>query len=550
MVSAVLRRCWPLAAVLLSSCGGGGGDTSGGSTPPPPSGPNPSPSSTVVWLSGAAQTSLYGDADSGMPGPLFVVDPLQAATPGSLTPERPDSSVTRIVGGRVDATLSSLSDAGPRAVVFDAPSGAAGPFAFSLFKLGLDVATGATPSAQRLSSESQLCSAIGPRFTVIGQSLGGDEAVITYGVPDGAGSCAGGGRPRLVVLSMGATAAPVVLPESSTERLDPVGAIHSSGGAVAAFLAWRDGRFVRTDARLGSPVPIQGADIGGSLSAASAPTGPGVVTRFGIFILSSEGLRRYDKSTGRISDVLVAGPVGSGAVFSAFHDDQALYITATAPNGSLNLYRVTDSLQPSIQQLNVEGPLSPYGFRVLRNHVLYALDLPGSTDYVAWRKSDGQRRSVLAGKNILVATTLHDRVLHESVNGAGARVLATSIFDGSDERVLGDARLVSRSIAAQIPPFARNLRDNGAFGHVLVVQPLSGATGLGGAAVRWVSLDDTPAVDIEAGVLPSGLDLGSTIEAAGIVGASTLLAVNRTATTGHDYFAARKSAGSLVLINR
>ena len=32
--------------------------------------------------------------------------------------------------------------------------------------------------------------------------------------------------------------------------------------------------------------------------------GPGIVTRFGIFVLSNDGLRRYDKSTGRLSALL------------------------------------------------------------------------------------------------------------------------------------------------------------------------------------------------------------------------------------------------------
>lgn len=538
----------PVAVALLAACGGGGGGSTSASPPGMPAPPPPA-ANRVLWLSGAGQTTLYGDADSGLPGPLFAVDPARPSVPAGLSPAVADSSTVRIAGGRVDATLATLSDAGPQVVVFDAPSGGGGAHSFSLFRLPLNVDASATPSVVRLSSETAICSTIGPRFSVIGQSLSGDDAVIVYAAPDALGSCAAGGVPRMVALDMDPAASPIALPDAPAERLRPIGPIHASNGSIAALLAWRDGRFVRTDARLGNPVVIPASAIGGAPTVVPEPTGPGIVTRFGIFLRSSEGLRRYDKSTGRISEVLIAGSVGVGALFNDLHDDQALYITAVSGSGQLDLYRVTDTLAPAAQRLNVEGPLSPYGFRVLRDHVLYALDLPGSIDYVAWRKADGQRSSVLAGKNVLVSSTLHDRVVHESTSAGGARVLASSRFDGSDERSYGDAQIVSRAIGSLVSPFARHVRDNGAFSHVLVVIPAAGAAGLTGARALWISLDPA-AVEAEAGGLPSMVDLGSSVEGPGISGAASLFAVARAGGTGTTYFVARRADGVVTQVNR
>jgi hypothetical protein len=532
----------PLALLALSACGGGGGSSAPVETPPPDPGAS-TPAAPVVWLSSAAQLSLVGDADSGIEGPLLTLDPAQPNAPLRPTPGSVDSTSQRVVGGKVDATLSQLDGAAPRTVVYDAAVGG-GVNAFGLYQLALELPAATTPVARRVSSAQAICYANGQRFRIIGQNLAGTDAVIGFSVPDASGSCVGGGLPRLASLRMGSNEPPIEVSQTVAERITPIGPIHGSSGQIAAFLAWQNGRYVRTDALLGNPVPIADADIAGTVDPLASPLAPGIVTRFGIFVRAADGLRRYDKSTGRLSAPLVIGQVASGAGFNEFHDEQALYITTAQPDGAIDLYRIEDTLAPVALKLNIEGPLAPYGFRVLKSQVLYALE--GSTDHVAWRKSDGQRSRVLDARNVVVASTLSDRVFHERFGPAGEIVLASSRFDGSEERVLGPVRLLSRSMAAQMTPFARNIRDNGAFGHVLVLVPADTGGSLSGATARWISFD-AAAGDVDAGTLPTTAGLGSSVEAPGIVADAALLSVARTGAVPALYVV-RRASGSLAAV--
>ncbi len=529
-------------AGLLAGCGGGGGDAAP-SPPPAPPPPNPAPPAPAAprWLSTAPLVDLSGTADSGIDGPLTVVDPLRPTAAVRVNPGSVDSTALRITGGQVDATLGSTTGAAPRFIVYDVALPAAGTNDFALYQLALDAAASA-PVAQRLSTESSLCGGLGARFTLLGQSLAGDNAVFHYTAPTPAWPCSSGGEPRLVNLSMGPASAPVVLPAAADERLTAIGPVHGSNGQLAAFLAWQGGRFVRTDASLGSPVALAAGDIGGPVDAAAAPRAPGLVTRFGIFVLSQDGLRRYDKSTGRLSGLLLPGRVATGARVNAQHDDDALYVTVDTTSG-IDLYRVTDALAPVVTRLNIEGPLLSLGLRLTRSYVLYAVD--GRNDWLAWRKSDGQRSRVLDGREIELASTVHDRILHSRTEAGGSVVLARSHVDGSGETSLGNARLISAGLAESMSPFARSLRTNAAFDHALVAVPAAGATGaavLGGATVRWLALAAAGA-DIEVGVLPTGLT--GQLEAPGIVGPAGLFAV-RPSAGAWRLFTTNRSAGSLV----
>ena len=486
---------------------------------------------------------LSGTADSGIEGPLAIVDPSRPTAGARVTPGNVDSTAVRIAGGTVDAVLAATTGAAPRFVVYDVALPAAGVADFGLYKLALD-ASASAPLAQRLSSASTMCGGLGARFSLLGQSLAGDSAVFHYTAPTPAWPCSAGGEPRLVTLSMTATSAPVVLPAADAQRLTAVGPVHGNTGQIAAFLAWQGGRFVRTDALLGGPVPLAAADLGGPIGASAAPRAPGLVTRFGVFVLSQDGLRRYDKSTGRLSALLLPGRVASGARVNAQHDDDALYVTAETAGGGLDLYRVTDALVPIVTRLNTEGPLLPLGLRLTRSHVLYAVQ--GSNDWVAWRKTDGQRSRVLDGREIELASTLHDHVFHSRTDAAGAVVLARSRVDGSGETSFGNARLISAALAESHSPFARTLRANAPFDHAVVAQPAAGAgglIGLAGATVRWLAFDAAGAgADMEMGVLPAALN--GTLESPGVIGNAGLFVV-RAPGGAARMFVTRRLVGSL-----
>jgi len=526
---------------IVSACGGGGSNTPAAASPSPA----PAPASSTRWISSAAHTDLAGGADSGIDGPLLAIDPAQPGVAAPLSPNAVDSASVRIMGGRVDATLSTLDNPAPRFVVYDAPVTAGATNSFALYKLALDATGSAAPAPQRLSTQVTMCSANGARFKLVGQSLSGDEALITFAAPDSAGSCASGGEPKLVKLGMSSSSAPLALPVGAADSITPIGVIHGSAGQMAAVLAWQNGRFVRTDASLANPVLLASADVAGAIDASSAPVAPGIVTRYGIFIKSADGLRRYDKSNGKISAVLVTGQVGQGAQINEMTDGQALYITRAAAGGSLDLFRIEDSAAPSVVQINnttTEGALDPWGFRVLKSAVLYAV--AGRNDFNVWRKSDGARSNVLDGKRVVLSSSLHDRVFHSVTDGAGNTTLASSHYDGSDARSLGAAQVLSGALAAQTTPFTRTLRGNGAFAHAVVVVPAAGQSGLAGAAVRWLSFDSA-AADIDAGTLPLTLALGSTPQAPGIIGDAGLFAVPKTGTSEAYVFVSQRAAGSL-----
>lgn len=526
----------------LSACGGGGGDPVAAPTPPAPTLPPIPP----LWISSAAQTDLAGSADSGIDGPLLAVDPARPASAAALVPSRVDSTVVRIVGGTFDPTAGTLDRPAPRFVVYDAQVSAGAPQSFALYKLALDAVGSAVPVAQRLSTQVTMCSAVGARFSVVGQSLAGDDALITFAAPDSSGSCAAGGVPMLVKLGSTSSAAPVALPVADAQRITLIGVIHGSAGQIAAVLAWQDGRFVRTDANVSNPTPLPAANVAGVVDAGSAPTAAGIVTRWGIFVNSADGLRRYDKATGKLSAPLLTGQVGQGAQFNALLDEQALYITRAAANGSLELYRIEDALAPSVTKINTEGPLHPWGFRVLKSHVVYAVD--GRNDFNTWRKADGVRANVLDGKRIVSTSTLHDRVFHTTTDLTGAQTLASSLVDGSAERSLGTAQLISGALATQTTAFARTVRGNGAFSHAVVAVPAQGQPGLAGASVRWVSFDDALA-DVDAGQLPATLAFGTAVQAPGIVGEAGLFAIPKVGTTDAYLFASRRAAGSLMRVD-
>ena len=390
-----------------------------------------------------------------------------------------------------------------------------------------------------------MCPGAGTRFTVVGQSLSGDEALITFAAPDATGSCATGGEPRLVKLGMSASDAAVVLPAAAADRITPIGVIHGAGGQMAAVLAWQNGRFVRTDASMANPSPLPAGDVAGVVGPTAEPIAPGIVTRYGIFIKSTDGLRRYDKATGRLSAVLVAGQVGQGAQINEMVDDEALYITQVQAGGALDLLRIDDTAAANVVKLNDEGALDPWGFRVLKSVVLYAVT--GRNDFNAWRKSDGLRSNVLDGRRVVLSSTLSDRVLHSATDGAGVTTMATSRFDGSVSRNLGAARLLSGALAAGASPFARTVRGHGAFSHALVVTPAAGVASLAGAGVAWVSLADA-GTDVDAGALPTTLALGDTLQAPGIVGTAGLFAVPKVGTTDAYVFVTQRSGGAVARV--
>ncbi|MEO8151963.1 MAG: hypothetical protein ABI605_02755 [Rhizobacter sp.] len=526
---------------VLAACGGGDSASAPAPTPGPP------PAASARWVSSAAQIDLAGGADSGIDGPLRIVDPAQPDKQAAPSPGTVDSTSVRIMGGTLDSTLSTLDKPGPSFVVYDVAATPAAPGAYSLYKLALDGVGTAAPVPERISTEASICSASGTRFNVLGQSLSGDEALITYQAPDATGSCATGGVPKLVKLSMGRDAAPIALPTAAAERLTPIGVIHGSSGQVAALLAWRNGGYVHTDASMGNAVALASADVSGTVDASATPTSAGIVTRYGIFIKSADGLRRYDKATGKVSAVLLTGQVGSGAQVNEFQDDQALYITtAAATSGAIDLYRVSDTLLPTVIKLNTEGALHPWGFRVLKSYLLYAVD--GRDDFVAWRKADGQRSNVLANKRVVMSSTLYDRVFHTTTDLTGGTTLASSAVDGSDERSLGAALWASGALASQTVPFARSIRGDGAFAHAVVVVPASGKSGLTAGNVRWVSFD-TAAQDIDAGNLPAALDLGATLQAPGIIGEAGLLSIAQPGGASSYLFVSQRTAGSLTRAN-
>ena len=526
---------------LLSACGGGGaGSPAAAGTPPPPA-----PASSTRWISSAAQVDLAGGADSGIDGPLLTIDPAHPGTSAALSPDTVDSTSVRITGGTLDATLFTLDNPAPRFVVYDAPVTAGTPNSFALYKLALDATGTAAPAPQRLSTQITMCSAVGARFNVIGQSLAGDEALFTYAAPDSTGSCAGGGEPKLVKLGMSSSSAPLALPVAGPDRITPIGVIHGSAGQMAAVLVWQGGQFARTDASLANPIVLGTANVAGVIDANSAPIAPGIVTRYGIFIKSTDGLRRYDKSSGKISALLLAGQVGQGAQINEIADGQALYITRVAAGGSLELFRIDDAASPSVTLINTEGALDPWGFRLLKSAVLYAV--AGRNDFNVWRKSDGARSNVLDGKLVVLSSTEYDRVFHSTTDGAGNTTLASSLYDGNDARNLGAAKVLSGALSTQTTPFARTLRGNGAFAHAVVVVPAAGQSGLAGAAVRWLSFDSA-ALDLDAGTLPTTLALGATTQAPGIIGDAGLFAVPKTGTADAYVFVSQRAAGSLARV--
>ena len=527
---------------VLSACGGGGGSS------PAAAGPSPAPSvppSNTRWISSAAHIDLAGGADSGLDGPLLAIDPAHPGTASALRPDTVDSTSLRIVGGTLDASLSTLDNPGPRFVVYDAPVTPGVAQSFALYRLPLDVTGTTAPVPQRLSTQVTMCSAVGARFKLIGQSLAGDEALFTFDAPDSAGSCASGGEPKLVRLSMSSSSAPLALPVDALNRITPIGVMHGSAGQIAALLAWQNGQFVLTDASLANPVALASADVAGVIGANSAPIAPGIVTRYGIFVLSTDGLRRYDKSSGKLSAVLLAGQVAQGAQINAMADAQALYITRVSAGGSLDLFRIDDAAAPSVVQINTEGTLDPWGFRLLKSAVLYAV--AGRNDFNIWRKSDGARSNVLDSKVVVLSSSLYDRVFHSTTDGAGNTTLASSLYDGSDARSLGAAQLLSGALAPQAAPFARTLRGNGAFAHAVVVVPAVGQSGLAGAAVRWLSFDSA-APDLDAGTLPTTLALGTTVQAPGIVGDAGLFAVPKAGSADAYVFVSQRAAGSLARV--
>jgi hypothetical protein len=529
---------------VLSACGGGGDSAPATASPSP----TPAPASSTRWISSAAQVDLAGGADSGIDGPLLAIDPAHPGTSAPLSPATVDSTSVRIMGGKLDATLSTLDNPAPRFVVYDAPVTVGTENSFALYKLALDATGSAAPAPQRLSTQITMCPAIGTRFKVVGQSLAGDEALITFAAPDSAGSCTSGGEPKLVKLGMSSSSAPLALPVATADRINPIGVIHGSAGQMAAVLAWQNGHFVRTDASLANPVALAATDVAGVIDANATPIAPGIVTRYGIFIKSADGLRRYDKSSGKISAVLLTGQVGQGAQINEMTDGQALYITRASAGGSLDLFRVDDTATPSVVQINntnTEGALDPWGFRVMKSAVLYAV--AGRNDFNVWRKSDGARSNVLDGKVVVLSSSLSDRVFHNTTDTAGNTTLASSLYDGSDARSLGAARVLSGALAAQTTPFARTLRGNGAFAHAVVLVPTTGQSSLAGAAVRWLSFDSA-ASDVDAGSLPTNLAMGLTPQAPGIISDAGLFAVPKAGTSEAYVFVSQRAAGSLARI--
>ncbi len=542
-----------LFAAVLTACGGGGsGDGVGSVAPPVTNPPVPvepvEPAEPLValrWVSSAAHEDINGDSDAGIAGlgVLRVADPERPAVAATLLPNEVHSRSVRIMGG--DLSGAVLSNASPRHVLFDARTAATGEFAFGLHRLTLGAAGSAAPSVQKVSSETAMCpppNITASRFLVVGQSLSGSEAVITYSAPDVLGSCANGGVPKVVALTMSGSAAPLALPVLAEERVLPIAPLHAATGAINQFLVWQNGRFrLASNALVGlTDVTLAAGDV--MTNAAPLVAGDGLVTRTGIFVRSTDGLRRYDKASRGMSGVLVAGEVGKGLRVNAVHDDRDLYITQRSANGAIDLYRVSDQPLASAVKLNTEGPIT--GFSVLKGHVLYAV--AGRDSHVAWRKSDGQRTSVLAGKRIQLASTLHDRVFH-STPAAGGTVLASSAIDGTAERVLGVSQLVAGSIASEVDAYARTVRGNGAFSHALVASRAAGSSGLAGGTLRWVSFDSA-AQDIEGGTFPATPSLAATVDGPAVIGNAVLFGVAPAAPAAAAaplLFVARRAANTL-----
>lgn len=531
-----LMGCLFLCASALAACGGGGSDDS---APPPSGGGNPEPpppaTSASQWLSTAPNFELYGTADSGINGALKVVNTGDAANTVVLDPSPVDSTVVRIQGGEVDATQTGLRNPRVTHLVWDQ----VGVNGMSTFRtLSLTTTGGTKPQARKLSSESRICPSVGVRFEVIGQSLQGDEATLIYQAPNAQGQCGANAQPRLVTLAMDSAAAPVVLPADEAMRITPIAPVHGANGKVSAYLAWRNGAFVRTDARLGNALPLSAEGV----SPASAPLGPGFVTRFGIFVRSADGLRRYDKSTERLSAPLVVGRIGQGTAIDAIADDRALYVSTQLDDGTIDLYRIDDLLVPRVQLLNTESSLRPAGFRLLRNQVLYAL--AGREDWTAWSKDTGARSNVLNGHNIVLASTLHNTVFTKSLNAQGAVELGQSLFDGSMRRALPATTLMGGGLNEEVAPYARANRRNASFSHALVV---STSTSAPMGEVLWLSMADTSTA-LTVGVLPSNLATEAAWQSAGVLGADALLGLKKAGSTDHELFSFKRSSPGLTKV--
>lgn len=537
-----LRALWVLTMLCaaVAGCGGGGdsGESPNGGNPPAPP-PPPPPASTSNWLSTSPNFELYGTSDSGIDGALRVVNAGDASNTLALSPNPVDSTVVRITGGDVDSTQTSLAAPRVSHLVWD-QAGANG--SVTLKRMPLVTTGGAKPQAAQISSETAMCVSNGVRFEVIGQSLNGEDAVITYNAPNAQGSCASGLRPRLVTLTMDERTVPLALPEDEALRLQPVAPIHGSQGQVIAFLAWQGSRFVRTDSRLGNVTALPASSVGGTVDDNSRPLGPGFVTRFGIFIRSADGLRRYDKSTDRLSAPLVVGRVAQGTALDVIADDRALYVSNLLADGAIDLYRIEDLLVPKVELLNTEGSLRPAGFRVLRDHVLYAL--AGRSDWTAWSKQSAPRSAVLAGHNIVLASTAHNTVFTKSLNAQNQVELAQSAHDGSQRRALPDTTLMGGGLADSIAPYARLARANAPFSHALAVSKTTAAP-MG--EVRWLGFADTTAA-ISVGPLPSNLPTEAAWQSAGVLGQQALLGLKKTGSADHELFSFGRTSGSLVRV--
>jgi hypothetical protein len=528
-----LTSCLFLSVAMLAACGGGGSDNapSPGPSDPPAGGPPPAPpAASPQWLSTAPNFELYGTADSGIDGALKLVNVGDAANTLALDPNPVNTTIVRIHGGEVDATQTALRTPRATHLVWDQ----AGPNGVTTLQtLSLITTGGAKPQVRRVSNETRICPGVGGRFEVIGQSLQGDEATLVYNAPDAQGQCGAHSQPRLAMLSMDATAAPVVLPSEADTRLTPIAPVHGANGKVAAYLAWRGNKFVRTDARLGNVVELPAEGV----SEASAPLGPGFVTRFGIFVRSADGLRRYDKSTERMSSPLVEGRIGQGTAIDAIADERALHVSTLLDDGTINLYRIEDLLVPRVQLLNIDGSLRPAGFRLLRDQVLYAL--AGREDWTAWSKQTGSRSNVLAGHNIVLASSLHNTVFTQSLNAQGAAELGQSQFDGSQRRALPATTLMGGGLHDEVAPYARTNRRNAAFSQALVVSTSSTAP-MG--EVRWLSFADTSTATT-VGAFPTNLSTEAAWQSAGVLGANALIGLKKTGSSAHELFALTRGAG-------
>jgi hypothetical protein len=290
-------------------------------------------------------------------------------------------------------------------------------------------------------------------------------------------------------------------------------------------------------------VALDASSVPGAVDASSKPLGPGFVTRYGIFVRSGDGLRRYDKSLDAFSNVLVTGQVGEGTAVGQVADDRALYVSSVNSAGDINLFRVEDTLVPAVTQLNTaaEGALKPMGFRVLKSSVLYAT--VNSSAWTNWNKGTGARTEVLDGHNIVLASTVHDRVFTKFIDADGNVQLAQSLADGSERRTFGDRDVLSAGLADTVSPYARHLSLNASYSHALMVLPTTS-----GSELRWLSFD-APASDVVAGAVPAGLSLDAAPDwkAPSIVGAQTLVGVRKAGTAASRYlFVAGRSPGSLV----